>query len=381
MKERLRSAVRLLYGALPKARYAVVYGWPDHEDSALALEQALQATAVRRVVLLVGDPRSPAPVDLGPKTRCVRKDGPAGWLTFAFARYVFFTHRCFMRRFPPGVVSVNVWHGMPIKRIGWMLEGDEGIGSRHALATSAFWAEIMDEAMRPAVPTLVTGLPRNDRLFLARGPVWSKLGLDGRPDVRQLVTWLPTFRRSVRGTIMVDGSPTGSPFEMPDIDPEALNALLAAHGAVALVKPHPLAATAGRQTWSHLQIVDDAWLRERRTSLYELLAATDVLVSDVSSVTVDFLLLDRPIVHALADLDAYGASRGFSHHPVTDLLMGPVATSAAGLLEVLAAVLGGDDPESDRRRAARERSHAHLDAGATARLLDAVGLRPLPERA
>ena len=183
MKERLRSFLRLVYGALPKARYAVVYGWPDHEDSAVALEQALQATRLRGVVLLLTDRRSPPPVELGPKTRCVTKDSLAGWLAFAFARYVFFTHRCFMRRFPADVVSVNVWHGMPIKRIGWMLEGDEGIGSRHALATSGFWAEILDEAMRPTRPTLVTGLPRNDRLFLERGTALEKMGLAERADV------------------------------------------------------------------------------------------------------------------------------------------------------------------------------------------------------
>ena len=173
---------------------------------------------------------------------------------------------------------------------------------------------------------------------------------------------------------MVDGTPSGSPFEMPDIEPDALNAFLASRATMAFVKPHPLAASAGRQEWSHLQIIDDTWLRERRTSLYELLAASDVLISDLSSVTVDFLLLDRPIVHAVADLDAYGASRGFSHDPIEELLMGPVATSYPELRSVLTDVLAGGDPDAERRRAMRRRSHTHLDDGATARLLAELGL-------
>jgi CDP-glycerol glycerophosphotransferase (TagB/SpsB family) len=54
------------------------------------------------------------------------------------------------------------------------------------------------------------------------------------------------------------------------------------------------------------------WLRKRRLSLYELLGATHLLVSDTSSAVIDYLLLDRPVIHAFADLRVYESSRGFS---------------------------------------------------------------------
>ena len=59
--------------------------------------------------------------------------------------------------------------------------------------------------------------------------------------------------------------------------------------------------------------------RERSLSLYELLGATDLLISDISSVVIDYLLLDRPIIHAFSDLGEYESSRGFTVEPIESI--------------------------------------------------------------
>jgi CDP-glycerol glycerophosphotransferase len=377
VREALRRLVHRLHGWVPKGRYAVLWGWPDHEDSVVALEQALQTTDLRRVVVLMTDRRIPAPAPPGPKTLRFSKRSPLGFLAFLFARYVFFTHRCYTTRFPPDVVSVNVWHGMPIKRIGAMLDGDTPVSARFTLATSPLWAEVLATAMPPTERVLVTGLPRNDRLFGDRTRARAALGLDQRDDVQRLAVWLPTYRRSVRGAITVDGRPGRSVVEMDDVDLDRLDELLRTLGMYAVVKPHPLAAAAPPRAWRNLRLIDDGWLRSRRISLYELLAASDLLISDLSSVVVDYVLLDRPVIHAIADLDAYRSSRGFSIEPVEDCFAGPVVTGWPGLEQALSAVAAGEDPEAERRWELRTRSHV-VDVqpdGATGRLLAALGLR------
>ena len=120
--------------------------------------------------------------------------------------------------------------------------------------------------------------------------------------------------------------------------------------------------------------MDDAWLKQRSLSLYEFLGATDALVSDISSVVIDYLLLDRPVVHAFSDLDAYRSSRGFTVEPIESYFVGPVATNARELHAALDAILSGQDPDADKRRGIMERSHAHTDGGATRRLLETIGL-------
>lgn len=375
MRERLRRIVRAVYARLPKLPVAVLWGWPDYEDSVLALEQALQRAPVRRVILLMTDPSAPPPEPLGPKTRRVRKDGPRGWLWFLVARYVLFTHRCFLRDFPSSVVSVNVWHGMPLKRIEALVEPGAGIRATWVLATGEMWAPIMEGCMGEGSRALVSGLPRNDRLLLDPGPVRAALDLAGRDDVDRIVVWLPTFRRSVRGYLTEDGAPTGSPFEL-DVDVVALEAFLAEHRTFLVVKPHPMTAFAGEQRGRNLLVLDSAALLAKGLSLYRLLAASDVLVSDVSSVTVDYLLVDRPIVHAMADLDAYRETRGFTVDRIEDMFMGPVVTTTDELLGALAPLLRGEDPHAEQRRAVRDRCHAHVDGRATERVLDAIGLSP-----
>ncbi len=369
MLEFVRSLGYLIYRITPKRDIAVIWGWPDHEDSVIAMEQALQHTTVDKVVVLMTDPNDVPPWKLGSKTACVKKDSLMGWMWFCFSKYVFFTHRCFMYRFPPNVVSVNIWHGMPIKRIGWMLQDNRGISSDYALATSTFWAEIMDRSMRPKQPTLVVGLPRNDRLFSDRGDVMKKLGF---PMETRLLAWLPTYRKSVYGEIREDGIETGNVFEMPDVNPDELNDFLAARNTVLFVKPHPMAEFDRSRSWSHLKLIDQSWLHEHSLSLYEFLGATDALISDISSVLIDYLLLDRPIIHAFPDIEEYRKSRGFSMEPIADYFMGPVVTCSSELLQIIDQVLAGKDPEAAKRKRIRELSHTHDDNNATKRLLKKV---------
>jgi CDP-glycerol glycerophosphotransferase (TagB/SpsB family) len=367
----VRSLLGFVHRVVPKWNHAVLWGWPDGEDSVIALEQALQATRIRRVVMLMSEPAAPLSWQPGGKTRRVKKNSAAGVFWFCCARYVFFTHPCFTREFPPCVVSVNVWHGMPIKKIGLMIQGDPPISSRFALATSPFWADIMLRSIAPQSGLLTVGLPRNDRLFSNRENVLGKLGLSR--EVR-LLAWLPTYRKSVRGLPRTDGVDAGNVFEMPDVDPDGLNAFLKARNAVLLVKPHPMAACEASGSWSHLRIVDDAWLRARSLSLYECLGAADLLISDISSVVIDYLLLDRPVIHAFSDLGEYESSRGFTVEPIADYFAGPVVTRAYELMAAVDSVLSGNDPEAAKRRRLLELSHAHRDGGATRRLLEAVGL-------
>ncbi len=367
----LRKLAELAYRLAPKRNHVVVWGWPDYEDSVIAIERGLTASSVRKVVLLMTDPRTPPSWELGSKTIRVRKNSVRGVFWFCLARYVFFTHPCFTRNFPRNVVSVNIWHGMPIKKIGWLIKDDPGTSCRHTLATSPFWGEIMGRAMRTSGDVLSIGLPRNDRLFLARGAVLEKLGYAHETN---LLAWLPTYRKSVRGHSRTDGIPAGNVFEMPGLNPGALNDFLKSRGAVLMVKPHPMAMAGTLEPFSNLLVVDDTWFRNRSLSLYELLGATSLLISDISSVVIDYLLLDRPVIHAFSDFEEYSRGRGFTVEPISSYLAGPVVKNQQELEDAVSTVLSGGDPEAVKRKNLARLSHSHGDDGATRRLLERTGL-------
>ena len=368
----LTSIAHAVHRVLPKREVAVLHGTPHYEDNVLALENGLRTTRVKKTVILLSSPARPRPEQLGPRTVVVRKKSLRGILHFLTARYVFFTHSCYTQRFPPSVVSVNVWHGMPVKRVGWMTESGNLLPvSRYALATSPLWAGIVQESLRPVAGTLVTGLPRNDRLLLGDVGIPARLGYAPGACLT-LIVWLPTYRHDF-------GGPKGAlrcthTLGVPADSLEELNGLLERHRAVCVVKPHPMATREGVPEFSRLRFITDDWLHQQGLTLYELLGASDALVTDVSSVYVDYLILDRPIVHHFPDIREYESFRGFSLGPIDDYLAGPVTGDSDELLAAVSAILQGEDTHAGTRRRVADLFHTHLDGGATGRLIEHLGL-------
>ena len=371
MIEIIRRLIELIHGKLAKKNHVILYGWPNHEASTIALESALRNTDVERIIILISGDSPRCSLKYGESTIQVRKNSFRGLWLFLRAKYVFFTHPCFVRHFPNDVISINVWHGMPIKRIGRMLQRKQDIQAKYTISTSPFWQGIIERSMPPKDAVLMTGLPRNDHLFNSREAVMDRLDLDRS---QRLIAWLPTYRKSVRGELRLDGNHYESIFEMPDIDPIVLNTLLKRHHAILWVKPHPMASSLSAREWSHIRIIEDESLVEDGLSLYQLLAASDLLITDISSVVIDFLLVDKPIIHAFPDIEEYRDSRGFSVEPIEDFFAGEVVNNQEELLKALDIELSGTDPHAKKRRAIRDLSHVHQDDQATQRLLKAIDL-------
>jgi len=123
---------------------------------------------------------------------------------------------------------------------------------------------------------------------------------------------------------------------------------------------------------SNVRHISDAWLLRRGLTLYPLVGASDCLISDLSSIVADFLLLDRPIVLLFEDIDEYASSRGFSFNPITDYLPANVARTFNEFELELSSVLGGRDDCADRRAALRGLFFDYDDANAAERILKLV---------
>jgi CDP-glycerol glycerophosphotransferase len=101
----------------------------------------------------------------------------------------------------------------------------------------------------------------------------------------------------------------------------------------------------------------------------ELYVASDLLVTDYSSVLFDYALTDRPMLFLVPDLDEYrDRLRGF-YVDLEEIAAGPLLRSTAEVLQHL-----DDDPATyaDRRRDLRERFSPHDDGHAADRLVERV---------
>jgi CDP-glycerol glycerophosphotransferase (TagB/SpsB family) len=309
---------------------------------------------------------------LPPGTRVVEAGSLRGALEYARARVVLHTHGLYgipvrsRRKF-----FVNLWHGMPVKR----LDSRPLIARRQAdvfTVTSEVHGEHMSQTwgLEPDRVAL-TGLPRNDRMMRASSSTLPPV-IDELTQGRRLVLWLPTYRQSVAGAIRLDGHEFGNDFEFPGANAETISALARRCGVHFIAKLHPMSPVGRLGEHDGLSIWDESSLKNRGLTLYQLLGHAHVLVTDHSSVWVDYLLLDRPIVFSIADLAEYSLTRGHYFQPLAEHLPGPLVTDLASLEACVLDSLAGSGDWGERRRELRPVHHAHVDARSAVRVADLV---------
>lgn len=325
----------------------------------------------------------------------VPKDSLRGfWLT-ARARVVVITHGFgdVNRYAATGGTVVQLWHGIPLKRIG--LDAEVTTRSPVPLvrgAVSRMLGGLYRRTQRrirvlPAASHLVRG-----RLESAFSLTDARVPVTGEPRVDVLSRGTADERRAhariaLHAAAGADADASGTRFVLyaptwrdgaPDPDgPDAahwarLVTLLEETDAVLLVRSHPLGEGRLRPP-RHTDRV-----RSLASSLVAdvtpLLPGLDVLVTDYSSLAYDAALVPLPTLFLAPDLEAYAAARGF-YGTYADVAGPDPARGWDEAIDQLRAVL--TDPEAQAARVARARAlsarvHAFTDGGNTARVYRAV---------
>ncbi|WP_157970150.1 CDP-glycerol glycerophosphotransferase family protein [Pelagibacterium sediminicola] len=372
LKNGIRKFLYLVTWLTPKSDTVVLRGFPDYNDNLLAIYDGLIARGTKRIVWVLEDPAAPPPINIAPGVRLIKYGSLLDILFSTVARYLFITHGHFLTEIPPNQICVNLWHGIPFKRIGTAL-GNPGRLDTLCIATSAFTKRIFADAFdMPEDRVLITGQARTDRLFdFDKKTLWNRT-LPKYPLPEKVYLWLPTYRQSPYLAHQQDGRSFGNVFNCSDFSEVEFNSYLAVNNSVCLVKPHPMAKKTDNASHSHLHFIDEAWMAHHGITLYQLLGAVDCLISDISSVITDFLIVDRPVVLLFEDIEAYGDSRGFMLDPVTDYLPAPVTRSFTEFMGELTKVQEDLDPYRERRRRLRDLFFDYNDAKATERILDRI---------
>lgn len=308
----LKVAYRVLAFVVPVDKRLICFSsFPDCADSALPMFlHYRQMRPEARLAWLVNDTEAAAerlttlcgPLDWS-KVSILARRSLKGVISMIRARLIFHTHGLALfacrRR---GQTIVNLWHGMPLKTIGIFSGLDKKslpIGDV-TIATSPLFAEVMAEAFAmPRDRVWVTGLPRNDSLFAK-----AELEICG---AKTKIVWLPTYRNSYQGEIRRDASGSGG-----NAIEECIRGmdcrLWERNGDVELVvRLHPMDIL-NTVCWEGLKSVKII-LGSSSEPLEELLASSDRLITDYSSVFNDYGILGRPMGFFIPDVEDY--IRGF----------------------------------------------------------------------
>lgn len=102
--------------------------------------------------------------------------------------------------------------------------------------------------------------------------------------------------------------------------------------------------------------------------LYEVLSATDILITDYSSVYFDYLLLDKPIIFATPDLKEYQEERGFCLEPFEEWTPGPKVVTQEQLQSAIRNCNKEKDQYYQARRKVRNNVHQYIDGNSSVRV-------------
>lgn len=282
----------------------------------------------------------------------------------------------------PGQIYINTWHGTPLKKMGYHVPGGgpltrnvirNFLQADYLLSGSKFMTEKvylegykLQNIYRGSF--IEEGFPRIDHQFgrySAESAILGRLEGSGiRPASRKVVVYAPTWRGSFY-------APTNETDRLVGLI-ERLESMLDPREYCVLLKVHQIVYDNARD---HRQLAGKLVPNDIPTNA--VLAVTDVLVTDYSSIFVDFLVSDRPVVFYTTDQGNYESSRGLYRPPSE--LPGPVTSNLGELSKLIMRGaqqgVAGFGPDIASRYKAWVRDFCPWEDGGAARRVVDVAIR------
>jgi len=288
-------------------------------------------------------------------------------------------------------VKIQLWHGIPLKKIG---RGDLSVPARapgwrgtlssffyHAVislkktvfpfllenwdritSTSSLISERMACAYGvPLSQVVITGYPRNDIMLDERKhrTVDFEKILGGRK-FGKIILYAPTFRAEYG-----DNAGLFNGFSMEELEPR-----LKRHNALFMIKMHPV-FNAEQLTIKNVLAPYVHWVQEKDAAeLNELLPHVDLLITDYSGAYLDYLLLNRPIIFAPFDLERYLRTDRELYEDYDKATPGVKCANWSEVFENIDKILSGEDLYEAERLRALEKYHLYRDSGSSKRVCE-----------
>ncbi|MBQ3704983.1 MAG: CDP-glycerol glycerophosphotransferase family protein [Clostridia bacterium] len=308
-----------------------------------------------------------------PEIKIVReKDKLRKWIYVLTSKYVYFQHGHPFRHIKKrsGQKVINLWHGCGYKRRGASeAVPSDGDNFDFVLVPGPVFIETKAEFFNCKKERILPiGYPEYDlfQRHSARAEGFIK-EIKARSESNKVVIWLPTYRKSVDPNVGAEESRIGRAFDLPllrdEKQTEELNRFLKERKIMLIIKRHPLQVRYKSEefTYSNILFLNNQDLATRNIDLYELLPYTNALISDYSSIAIDYMLLNRPIAFALDDYDSYQAARGFVFDNPLDYMPGHFIYDYQNLAAYLQDVAEGKDPYQEKRKAIMRFVHNPCD--------------------
>lgn len=372
MIKKLFSLLNMLF---PKSNIILFNSFPFYSDNAKALYEYI----INNRNDIINDYRIYWMVDnnnIGLKSsgdgsfKTVKKKSVKGVILFLRAKYIFATHGYFKEvKSPDRQYNVNLWHGCGYK--GNSIQ-EQGYRGNYNIVTNDIYKPIHSVLFNISEENIVvTGLPRNDRLFDQRD-AFAKLGIESSR-YKKVLIWMPTYRVAEIGHDDVDGDLESFGVREFLSSADKFSELLEKENYLLIIKPHPLEEkflpSMAKESNAVFVLYND-FLAEKNITIYDVLKETNVLISDYSSVIVDYLLTEGDIAILAGDYESYSDNRGFVFEDIESVLPGPILRSEEQFYDYIKNLDLINKQYRTKRNKIKDDMHRYSDGNSCKRVAD-----------
>lgn len=232
-------------------------------------------------------------------------------------------------------VYVELWHGIGPKPTGYMCKNPsdaDRIGYNnmrkifdYVVAPNDFWRTIYSSKFHVEYSrTVGLGMPKLDYFKYSDGKrnIEKILNVDVKK-YKKLIIYMPTFKNGFNHCDSKDVN-INNIFNFESYDEEELIKYLRKNKYLLCVKRHPGDnSNYVRVESEYIKNIDDKLLFDNDLSINEIINAFDMLITDYSSIGVEYSYFKRPILYAVGDYDEYEKNRGIVFSNVDFWLNGP----------------------------------------------------------
>lgn len=189
-----------------------------------------------------------------------------------------------------------------------------------------------------------------------------------------VILWMPTFRKSMSLELSEEYLDNGTGLPLLDtLDKyKRFNEYLKKKNCLCILKLHHLQAEMDifKENLSNILIVRDADLAKLEVQLYQFIPLADALITDYSSVSTDYMLLDKPIIYILDDYEEYNKSRGVYPDNAIELMPGDHVYDIGELEKSVDKIVDKIDDHKEKRNKLLKGFHKYQDGNSSKRILD-----------
>ena len=259
-----------------------------------------------------------------------------------------------LARYMGGIHVINLWHGVPIKKIMFDDEAQRTLMNsnkakfihffekrpfRHTyhFATSPNIVEIYKRCFRSDDEHVLNmGQARNDYFYEQRHNPYRD-----RFNNKRIILYMPTHRKA--GNLTMDMNVL--------LNLDKIDKICAMNNAVFLIKKHFYHSKEKSIVGNYNNIKE---ITNENPSAQVLLDAADILITDYSGCFIDFLLLDRPILFYCYDLDEYLLNDRNMYIDYRSTIPGEICEDKEALNTSLEVLLKGEDLFVNKRKEQRD---------------------------